>query len=254
MTIDFPAGDYVSPGLERVSLDFAFPNMVVGSPAINPWPYLRREIPHNWYVDRRVASMGFINRDEAHLLYNSALLWRGKKALEIGCWLGWSAAHLVAARVPLDIIDPALQDQGVLQSVVQGLRAVAEKFHVNSQIVLHPGRSPGKVEELAAGGNRWSLFFIDGNHLAPEPLQDTIVCERFAEQEAMILLHDLAAPDVGTGLDYLRGRGWHTLVYQTMQIMGVAWRGPVGPIKHQPDPNVSWTLPPHLAGYAVSGA
>ena len=74
-----------------------------------------------------------------------------------------------------------------------------------------------------------------------------------AEEDAIILFHDLAAPAVAQGLDYLKQRGWQTVVYQTMQIMGAAWRGNVEPVKHQPDPNISWQLPPHLHGYSVSG-
>jgi hypothetical protein len=37
-----------------------------------------------------------------------------------------------------------------------------------------------------------------------------------------------------------------------MQNMGVAWRGNVIPIQHQPDPKVNWQLPKHLQGYGVS--
>ena len=92
-TVAFPEGDYVSPGLARIRLDDSFPNMVVGDKATATWPYLRREIPHNWYVDRRQPTVGFVNRDEAHILYNSALRCPGRQ-LEIGCWLGWSACHM----------------------------------------------------------------------------------------------------------------------------------------------------------------
>lgn len=43
------------------------------------------------------------------------------------------------------------------------------------------------------------------------------------------------------------------MVYQTMQIMGVAWRGDVEPVQHIPDPKVNWHLPLHLQHYVVSG-
>src|SRR5205814_87672 len=79
----FPDGDYVSPGLAVIRLDAAFPNMVVGDKTSATWPYIRREVPHNWYVDRRQPSVGFVSRDEAHILYNSALRCRGRQ-LEIG--------------------------------------------------------------------------------------------------------------------------------------------------------------------------
>ncbi|TAE95617.1 MAG: hypothetical protein EAZ78_27625, partial [Oscillatoriales cyanobacterium] len=48
-----PVGDYVSPELKIILPDAYFPNMIVGDTNTCPWPYLRREIKHNWYVDRR---------------------------------------------------------------------------------------------------------------------------------------------------------------------------------------------------------
>jgi hypothetical protein len=109
------------------------------------------------------------------------------------------------------------------------------------------------VERLADSLERkWSLVFIDGNHEGDAPLLDAQVCHRFAEPDALVAFHDLAAPAVGGGLDFLRDQGWNTLIYNTMQIMGVAWRGNVTPIEHHPDPAVGWELPAHLLGHPVS--
>ncbi len=67
-----------------------------------------------------------------------------------------------------------------------------------------------------------------------------------------MLFHDLASPEVAEGLDHLRDQGWNTMIYQTVQIMGVAWRGTARPLQHVPDPTIAWSLPDHLAGYHVS--
>ncbi|MCU0541346.1 MAG: class I SAM-dependent methyltransferase [Oscillatoriaceae cyanobacterium Prado104] len=249
-----PAGDYVSPGLQIILPDAHFPHMVVGDTNTCPWPYLRREIPHNWYVDRRANTVGFLSRDEAHILYNTALKFAGKKALEIGCWLGWSACHLAIAGVQLDVVDPLLEREDIRQSVIDSIQGALNASGVQTTVELIPGYSPQRVEEFAAQFNRkWSLIFIDGEHEGDGPLNDAIACEKLAEKDAIILFHDLAAPAVAKGLDYLKQRGWQTVIYQTMQIMGAAWRGNVEPVKHQPDPNISWNLPAHLQGYAVSG-
>jgi hypothetical protein len=97
------------------------------------------------------------------------------------------------------------------------------------------------------------LFFIDGDHEAAGPLMDAQVCEAFAEPDAMVMFHDLASPDVAKGLEYFRDRGWQTIVYQTAQIMGAAWRGNVEPIVHRPDARVAWPpLPAHLSGFEMS--
>jgi predicted O-methyltransferase YrrM len=247
--IDFPPGDYVSPGLAKVMPDASFPHMIIGDKTKSTWPYLRREIDHNWYVDRRWPTVGFINRDEAHILYNCALRFRRRRALEIGCWAGWSACHLALAGVELDIIDPALNDVDMHASVSESLFSIG----VGDRVELIPGESPEKVFELARTlQRRWSLVFIDGNHDAPHPLKDARAAHEVAENDALILFHDLISPDVAEGLNYFRDKGWNTVIYQTMQIMGAAWRGSVEPIAHAPDPRMEWTLPKHLETYRVS--
>ncbi|MEG4067957.1 glycosyltransferase [Microcoleus sp. Pol11C2] len=246
-------GDYVSPEFQIIIPDSYFPNMIIADPNASNWPYLRREIPHNWYADKRYPFIGFLNRDEAHILYNTALQFKGKKALEIGCWLGWSACHLALAGVALDVVDPLLEREDIRQSVIDSIQGALNASGVQTSVELIPGYSPQRVEEFSAQFNRkWSLIFIDGEHGGDGPLNDAIACEKLAEEDAIILFHDLTAPDVGKGLDYLKQRGWQTVVYQTMQIMGAAWRGNVEPVKHQPDPNISWQLPAHLQGYNIS--
>jgi predicted O-methyltransferase YrrM len=223
--------------------------MVVGDKAACSWPYLRRQIPHCWYVDRRAPGVGFLNRDEAHVLYNTALRFRGQPALEIGCWLGWSACHLALAGVQLDVIDPILERHDFCASVAASLDAAGVRQAVN----LIGGCSPQKVHELAAQRKgKWSLFFIDGNHDAPYPLQDAMACEVCAAPDALMLFHDLVSPDVAQALDYLQDHGWDTTVYQTMQVMGAAWRGNVKPVEHIPDPTVAWPVPDHLRRHLMT--
>ena len=250
---DIPVGDYVSPNFQVIMPDRCFPNMTIGDTNTQPWQYLRREIPHNWYVDGRQPYVGFLSRDEAHILYNTALQFAGQPALEIGCWLGWSACHLALAGVHLDVVDPLLGREEFYGSVTSSLTEAG----VIDQVNLVPGFSPAEVIGLVQKNNQqnkqWSLIFIDGNHEAPGPLEDAIACAKYAAPDALILFHDLAAPDVSQGLDYLKSHGWNTMVYQTMQIMGVAWRGNVKPIQHIPDPSIEWTLPMHLQHYDVSG-
>ncbi len=245
-----PEKDYISPGLKVVRPDESFPNMGVGDPANCKWPFLRREIPHNWYVDRRVPHTGFLSRDEAHILYNTGLRFKGKRALEIGCWLGWSTCHLALAGVELDVIDPVLSDPRFLESIRSSLVAAGATSPVN----LIAGYSPQQVETVAKQSQKkWSLIFVDGNHDAPYPMFDTAVSVEYAEEDALVIFHDLICPDVAVGLDYLRKRGWNTMIYMTAQIMGVGWRGNVEPVRHIPDPSVAWPIPSHLRDYAVSG-
>ncbi len=239
-----PKGDYASPGLRMIRLDSCFPNLAVGDPTKHDWPYLRSEIKHRWLCDRRMPTTGFLSRDEAILLYNLALPFAGKRALEIGCWMGWSACHLAAAGVLLDVVDPVLARPEFMQSVSDSLRRAPNIKKVN----LVPGFSPNCISQVASGG-KWSFFFIDGNHDSPYPVYDAAVCAEYAENDALIVFHDLSSPEVAQGLGYLKERGWQTLIYNTMQIMGVAWRGNAVPVTHRPDPLVFWQMPRHLVSY-----
>ena len=249
LAADFNTYDYAPPGMALVTPDAAFPNMVEGNRQKVNAPFLRREVPHKWYVDARNPANGFVSREEALILYNTARLLPGAPALEIGCWLGWSACHLALGGVVLDVVDPMLDQPAVSDSVTQSLAAAG----VLDRCRLHAGESPQAVREIAVReGKRWKLFFIDGSHQAPGPLEDARIAAEFADDTALILFHDLAFPDVEPGLAYLRSRGWNVMIYQTMQIMGVAWRGQVQPLRHVPDPNVSWWLPPWLHSYPVS--
>ncbi|MDR3539178.1 MAG: class I SAM-dependent methyltransferase, partial [Acetobacteraceae bacterium] len=247
---DLPENDYVSPGLAIIMPDRAFPNMIVGDISVPRWPYLRRWVEQNWYTDRRNPSAGFVNRDEASILYNSALLFRGKPCLEVGCWRGWSAVHLALGSGMLDIIDPVLGNPDFAESII----ASCEAAGVLDKVTFHTGASPEAIHTLAQSSDkRWSLIFIDADHEGDAPRLDAEAAMLYATDTAMMLFHDLASPFVAAGLDAMRNAGWHTMVYQTMQIMGVAWRGNVQPVKHVPDPKVFWTLPRHLSGYEVSG-
>ena len=230
--------------------DAAFPNMIVGDTSVPRWPYLRRWVEHNWYTDKRYPTAGFSDRDEASILYNSAVLFRGKPCLEIGCWLGWSAVHLALGSGTLDVIDPVFDDPAFAASIT----ASCEAAGVLDKVTFHAGFSPGAIDTLAQStGRRWSLIFIDADHEGDAPRLDAETAMRYAADTAMVLFHDLASPYVAAGLDAMRNAGWQTMVYQTMQIMGVAWRGDVTPVAHVPDPKVFWTLPRHLSGYQVSG-
>jgi hypothetical protein len=245
-----PAGDYASPGLKLLLPDSLFPFMQIGDHSDHPWPYLRRDIPHNWYVDRRFPLTGFLSRDEAILLHNIALAFKGRPALEIGCWMGWSTYHLAAAGVRLDVIDPILNNSTHLLTIESALREGGFRDAVR----LYPVRSPAGVDEIGKLMEaKWSLFFIDGDHEDNAPTLDAEVCLKYAAKEAMVVFHDLASPFVARGLELFHQAGWRTMVYQTMQVIGVAWRGSTKPPCHIADPTVDWDMPAHLAAYPVSG-
>jgi hypothetical protein len=242
--------DYVAEGLASPVLDHLFPNMIVADKGVSTWPYLRRDIDHPFRVDRRDPTVGFINRDEASILYSNARLFAGRRGLEVGAWRGWSTAHLIASRLAsLHVVEPLLADPAWRAEFAQ----VVEGAGGDRTVILVPERSPGAVRRLGNEGVRWSFAFIDGDHDGDAPLQDALACAPFLEETAMVLFHDLVSPHVANALRGLADRGWSVMAYQTAQMMGVAWRGEVAPVAHKPDPSQSWRVPDHLRVITISG-
>jgi len=241
--------DYVSENLTVPDLSGYFPNRVAGDKKSATWPYFRKEIAHTWYVDRRDPQIGFINKDEAAILYNNARLFSGQRGLEIGAWRGWSSCHLLAAGLEtLHIVEPKLGEPDWNREFAAAVAAAGG----GERAIFVPGYSPGEVVRLGESGWRWSFAFIDGDHDGDAPKNDALATIRFLEPTAMILFHDLASPHVAAGLRALKAEGWRTRIYQTAQIMGAAWRGDIAPVAHKPDPRQDWRLPDHLADLAAA--
>lgn len=243
-------GDYISPGLSEIRLDQHFPNITFATRSMCQRKYFRLDSPHFYYNDRRYPEVPLVNRDAAHILYNAAQNFVGKRALEIGSMLGWSTAHLAAGGVIVDAIDPQFADPVIQESIVKSLKSAG----VLNRVFLWPGSSPGLAYELSIQQNRrWSLIFIDGNSDHPGPLRDAAIAHEVAETDAIILLHNAVSPDVARALAYLKAIGWNVTICYTAQIMGVAWRGNVIPIPHIPDPKLEIAIPEYLKEFAVAG-
>ncbi|WP_158818269.1 class I SAM-dependent methyltransferase [Methylocapsa sp. S129] len=243
------AKDYVSDNLNVPNLNSLFPNMIVGDKEAVTWPYFRKEIDHTWYVDRRNPEVGFINRDEAAILFSNAQLFSGRRGLEIGAWRGWSTCHLlVSGLASLHVIEPLLADPEWNREFVAAVNGSGQA----DRAILIPGPSPEEVIRLGESGSRWSFAFIDGDHSGDAPTRDALACERYLEPTAMIVFHDLVVPYVSAALRALDAKGWNTMAYQTAQMMGVAWRGDISPVRHKPDPTQKWQVPEHLAGFAIA--
>ena len=245
------ARDYVDANLKPPALDHLFPNMIEVDKSVSTWPWLRRDVDHAFRVDRRNPIVGFINRDEAAILYSNARLFAGRKGIEIGAWRGWSTAHIIAAGLAsLHVVEPLLKDadwRAEFEDVARGAGGEATT-------ILVAEKSPEAVTRLGGAGARWSFAFIDGDHDGEAPTKDALACAPFLEATAMVLFHDLVSPHVAKALRALGARGWRIMAYQTAQMMGVAWRGDVVPVAHVPDPSQHWRVPDHLEDIAILGA
>ncbi|CAM5400959.1 hypothetical protein AFEL58S_02034 [Afipia felis] len=241
--------DYIPPGMVDPNLISLFPFAEASDPSLVPWPYLRSEVPHIWRSDTR-NDTGYITGncsvEEAVCLYSLARQFRGKRGLEIGSHYGWTGAHLLAAGLNVDFIDPNFSKE----SRVKAVKSAFDSLPNPSTYRLWPGLSPQIVPEVRlAEPEPWSFAFIDGNHDGDAPETDARTVHQFLDDDAIVVFHDLTSPFVERGLDYFRKAGFSVRLFNTMQILGIAWRGNVEIPEHVADPNATPITQEHLLKY-----
>ena len=238
-----PRRDYVSPGLVDPGLIGGFPSLAEGVVAELEWPYVRKDAPHIWRRDlrsKRNPFIGVLSLDEATLLQNNALPFRGRRGLEIGSHYAWSTAHLVAAGLDLDVIEPALGRPDQMRDVSDSLSRVGPAR-------LWAGFSPNIVPAVwAVKPEPWSFAFIDGHHEGDAPRDDARAVLPLLADDALVMFHDLISPHVAAGLAVFADAGWSVGLYNTMQIMGAAWRGAARPAPHVADKDMPAASAEHL--------
>lgn len=247
--------DYIPPGMTSPDLLPLFPQATAGNAWAVKWPHLRKSIPHIWRYDTRHTgyATGYASVEEAACLYTIASAFKGRRALEIGSHFGWSAAHLLAAGVRLDCIDPAFFDNEHRSAVAATLDATKAHLPGAGSYLLWAGESPGLLTEVFHAGHAepWSMVFIDGDHEGDAPADDARAVIPYMADDSIAVFHDLTSPHVEAGLRVFRNTGFNTKLFNTAQIIGIAWRGDVTPPSHQSDPNVGRLFYRHLADYQV---
>lgn len=247
--IEIERYDYIPPGVNPPDLLGLFPDAQAENPWNIRWPYLRPQVPHVWRSDRRndtPYATGNASVEEAACLYELARQFAGKRGIEIGSHYGWTAAHLLAAGLILDCVDPEFQRALRLRQVSEALDKVA----TTGSYRLWGGFSPAALPEIRASRpDPWSFAFIDGSHDAPGPADDARGVLPFLADDAVVVFHDMTSPDVAAGLSVFREAGFSTRLINTMQILGVAWRGDVRIFDHVQDENIFPVFLPHLDGF-----
>lgn len=223
--------DYHSPSLTNLPNAFEsfFPDVVCKSP-------YNSLVPHTGRYDRRFPSVGLLTYDEATILYNYGLQFRNGNVVEIGCWVGWSTAAWAMSGAQLVVIDP------VLDGMPQGhsCRASLQRANASDKVEFVGEYSHIAMPALAAAGRRASAIFIDGDHEGDAPLRDCVEALNVADDDCVIILHDLVQPNIPPALHWLRQNGWSCGIHYTSQFLGVAWRGRAQPLRFAPDPEVDW--------------
>jgi predicted O-methyltransferase YrrM len=238
--------DYTPPGVTSPRLLELFPEATPQNPWSVSWPYLRPHVPHLWRSDQRndtPYTTGNASVEEAACLYELARQFSGKRGIEIGTHYGWTAAHLLAAGLRLDCVDPELSREVRVNQVSEAL----DQVETTGSYRLWGGFSPAILEEVRnSQPDPWSFAFIDGSHDGTAPADDARGVLPFLANDAVVVFHDLTSPHVAAGLSVFKKAGFSTRLLNTMQILGVAWRGNVTIFDHVADENIFPIFIPHL--------
>lgn len=239
--------DYIPPDFKDPKLLGYFSNAEVVDAWQVKWPYLRPMTPHHFRNDARNPKsfvIGYASYEEVMCLYALACQFKGKRGLEIGSYFGWTSAHLFKAGIILDCVDISFADptrKNAVATVFDQLQSDKNTYKLWSD------PSPDCIDEVyQSRPEPWSFAFIDGNHDGEAPANDARAVLPHMADNAVVVFHDMTSPYVAAGLEVFREAGWNVTIWNTMQILGIAWRGDVEIPEHIPDPNTPQVFYQHL--------
>jgi predicted O-methyltransferase YrrM len=198
------------------------------------------------YQDEELRGALCATAEEAQLLAYVAQTTGAHRALEIGSYVGWTAAHLAQVCDHVVCIDPFLELGGVSHLGDEPNIAVRNRFLANvraakveGRITLIQGESPEVLWDVYVPGG-FDLAFVDGWHLDGQPLRDVEMVALKMKPLGTIVLHDLHVPDVQEAARYLLDMGYAGVILPTPNWLGVFWVVAHHTIK---PPGWLWTLP-----------
>ena len=198
----------------------------MGIPVLSDWADKADDDP----VFGIYKQCGFLNRDEARILYECAAQFGGLW-LDIGSHTGWTGLHMAAAGAFVCSLDPMLANEEFRA------RAVANLGYSLARVTPCPttsrmwfGGDPRYPRPMMPEGVTYSGVMIDGDHSWEHPLYDAVQSFKHLEDRGVILLHDFVGGPVREAVKYLKCEGMKCRIYfASAQLLAVCWRGDFTP-------------------------
>jgi hypothetical protein len=167
---------------------------------------------------------GFWSKAESRMLLTVAEQFGGDW-IEIGAHSGWCTTVLTVAndmRGRIVAIEPMFSRPDWYSRFAENTGLAM----AGGLVMPWAGRSDQYFAVWDGGGGRtFDGALIDGDHVAPCPLNDARnVFDRLNER-AVVLLHDFRGPAVWDAAKYLVDRGMNFKVYPSVHMVCVCWRG-----------------------------
>lgn len=174
--------------------------------------------------DREISThCGFISFREAEILRVTAEKYRGHW-LEIGSHVGWSAAHIASVGNFVMAVDPEFaRDTPIRERAAANWERAGAMDHI-----AMVGLTAAEFFAALGGGSvprpGFNGVFIDGNHDAPEPLNDAINAAAALVEHGAIVMHDCLGQPVKDAVNWLGRNGFAVTIHETMQGLAVCER------------------------------
>jgi predicted O-methyltransferase YrrM len=208
----------------------------LGQPVLSDWA----DMPDDHEL-KLYKNCGFLNRDEAAILYQCAMaLGKDKRLsnvwLDIGAHTGWTALHMAAAGAYVTALEPMVAHSEFVSRTLGNIQRASMTASVN----VLPVTSRMYFEGIW-NSSQFDGVMIDGDHCWMNPLYDAVWSFKHLEPRGVILLHDFIGGPVREATKYLMCEGMKCRIYcASSQLLAVCWRGDFTPPEYTPDPKIDW--------------
>lgn len=169
-----------------------------------------------YYQDRELRGAICATALEAQLLHMAVHAGQPRNALEIGSYVGWTAAHMAAGLTTgghLVCIDD-LSEGGDKERQLRRFKGNLTRAGLDGRVRLEIGRSPDVLSSQLFVGPV-DFAFVDGFHLYGQPLADVRAVAGLMAADGVIALHDTYMNDVSAAMDWLIMAGWTATIFPT---------------------------------------
>jgi predicted O-methyltransferase YrrM len=203
----------------------------LGQPVLSDWA----DMPDDHEL-KLYKNCGFLNRDEAAILYQCAKQVKGVW-LDIGMHTGWTTLHMAHGGAAVVAIEPMFAHHYFAQRAKDNIIRSGCK----GGVIVFDVTSRAYFEGIAGDGKMFDGVMIDGDHCWMNPLQDAVWSFKHLASTGVILLHDFIGGPVREATKYLMCEGMKCRVYcASSQLLAVCWRGDFTPPDYTPDPKIDW--------------
>jgi predicted O-methyltransferase YrrM len=171
--------------------------------------------PATYYTDPEVSGAICATAEEAMLLHTLVHWCQPVLAVEIGSYVGWTAAHMAAAfahggrLVCVDDLSECKQPDFQLMRFTGNLA----RCGYTNRVQLVVGKSPQALSQVV--GDYIDFAHVDGCHQHEQPLMDVQALVDRMAPDGVIALRDTWMPHVADACHWLMLKGWVQTTYPT---------------------------------------